>query len=108
MNSAYELQGKKRKYYNLIDGLSMVIKKIDESIENLNLVLKNFNESFNIDSQSADQNKISEYQNELIRKRDTLKNTIIPSIYEEIQKINKQIQQAELIANDKNNIGGIW
>lgn len=98
MNSTYELQSKKNQYYNLIDDLSSITKNLDGCIDNLQQVVNSFSDAFKIDSLSADENRIFNYHKELIERNNKIKNIIIPSIYEEIEKINAEVEQIESMA----------
>lgn len=100
MDSTYELQKKKNTYYNLIDGLSTITKNLDGSVDNLNDALNKFESAFNIDFLSADNNKISDNHKALVDRNNTIKNVIIPAIYQEIEKINAQMDALETVVEE--------
>lgn len=97
MYSEYELEKNKSLYYGLIDNLSSITKYVDECIDNLEHSFVLFYEALSIDGVSVGGEKIRICCGKLNDGNMTIKNTIIPAIKEEIERINKQLVELNTV-----------
>lgn len=86
-----ELKQKLRRYYNLMEDVQVIIKNLNDSINELNHCDKRLIDYYTINDGAFDNGKISNCKNKIINKRDFLQSTIIPSIQREITKLQKKI-----------------
>jgi len=91
----YELQKKLNNYYNLKAIIRYDINKLNNAIDSLDLVIKNFSVSYSVDDSSIGKDTSIDQKNKLIARRDLLQNQVAPAINMQITKIKKQIEEEQ-------------
>jgi len=84
MATLYELQNKINRYYALRENLGYIVNYINDSIDSLRLSVNNCLSAYSVDETSEGRDLLSKDLNNLINRRNTIKNTIVPSINFEI------------------------
>lgn len=96
MATLYDMQTRLRHFYNLKEDLNSVITYINNSIDDLNPSVKNILMAYSVDENSKASTLLSKNLENLISKRDFIKNTVIPEINLEISKLKKMIEEEQL------------
>lgn len=99
MIDSVELKQKLRRYYNLMEEIQVVIKNLNDSINELNHCDKRMVDYYAINDAAFDNGKITNCKNKIINKRDFLQATVIPSIQYEITKLKKKIAVLSAMEN---------
>ena len=94
MDNVEELLTKKRKYENLKSNINSIINKLTSAIENLEIPANRIKNSYNIDSNSIDENKINGVRQNLINKKNYLVNTVLYAINKDLKEIKEKIESA--------------
>ena len=92
MATEYELNQKKKKYRTLRGNVKSIIDKLDIAVEALEIPANRIKDSYNIDSNSVDEEVISSIRDNLISRKNYLKNTIIYNIDVKINDINDELE----------------
>lgn len=95
MATLYELETQLRQYYNLRYELNNIVHYLNNSINYLQPAAKNFLSAYSVDDASKGSNSITKYVNELSNERNTINNTIIPSIDYEISELRRKIEEEQ-------------
>lgn len=82
----------KRKYKNLKSNINLIIGELNNAIENLEIPSNKINNLYSIDSTSADNGKINSVRQDLIDRRNYLKNIVLVQINKEIRELNQNIE----------------
>ncbi len=91
MSSVSSLISRRSRYRTLKSDINSIVSNLTSAIENLEIPAEKIKEFYTIDSISIDKGNINLIREELIDKRNFLKNIVINRIDREIQNINKQI-----------------
>lgn len=94
MDNVDDLLSKKRKYKNLKTNIKTIIEKLESTIENLETPANKIKGLYNIDSISIDEGKLNFVRQNLIDRKNYLKNTILNSINKKINEIEDSIESA--------------
>lgn len=82
----------KRKYKNLKSNINLIIGELNNAIENLEIPSNKINNLYSIDSTSVDNGKINSVRQDLIDRRNYLKNIVLVQINKEIRELNQNIE----------------
>lgn len=96
MANVYELEKKKRYYNNLKDNLNILVKYLNNAIDSLKPASDLIGSAYNVDGMSADNNRLINERENLIFRRDSLVNTVIPNIDYAIRKIRRNIEEENM------------
>ena len=92
MDNVDELLSNKRKYKNLKSNINSIINKLNNSIENLEIPSNRIKNIYNIDSLSIDVGKLNSVREDLIARRNYLKNNVLYKINEELKEIEEKLE----------------
>lgn len=82
----------KRKYKNLKSNINLIINELNKAIENLEIPSNKISNLYNINSSSIDNGKISFVRQDLINRRNYLKNIVLVQINKEINELDNNIE----------------
>lgn len=85
----------RRKYRNLRANINLIINELNKAIENLEIPSSKISSLYNIDSISIDEGKINSVRQDLINRRNYLKNIVLVQINREINELNQNIESME-------------
>lgn len=92
MNDLNSMLSDKRKYKNLKSNINLIISELNKAIENLEIPSNKIGNSYNINSSSIDNGKISSVRQDLINRRNYLKNIVLVQINKEINELDNNIE----------------
>lgn len=92
MDNVDELLSNKRKYKNLKSNINSIINKLNNSIENLEIPSNRIKNIYTIDSLSIDVGKLNSVREDLIARRNYLKNNVLYKINEELKEIEEKLE----------------
>jgi len=92
MDNVDELLRKKRIYANLKSNINSIISKLNNSIENLEIPSNRVRNVYTIDSASIDLGKINSVREDLITRRNYLKNNVLYKINKELKEIEQKLE----------------
>lgn len=92
----YEMQERLRYFRNLREQLEYVVRYTNNCADNLNLAVRNCLTSYNVDGHSAGNDVLKKSYKKLTDDYNTIKNTILPAINNEISKLKKKIEEEQL------------
>ena len=81
-----------RKYKNLRSNINLVISNLNKAIENLEIPSDRIDNYYNIDSMSVDQGKLKVFRQDLINRRNYLKNIVLVEINKELNDLSNSIE----------------
>lgn len=82
----------KRNYKNLKSNIKTIINYLNNAIENLDVPSSRINSYYSVDSVGIDRGKINLVKQELIKKRNYLKNIVLVELNKELQEIEDNIE----------------
>lgn len=82
----------KRKYQNLKYNINLIIEKLDSVIESLDTPSDKIDQLYNIDSISIDGSKLYSVRQNLINKKNYLKNIVLVEINNELNNLTNGIE----------------
>lgn len=85
----------KRNYKNLKINIEYIIKNLNSCIENLEVPCSRTKSLYNINSISADNDKLNIVKQNLINRRNYLKNVILVEINKELNEISDSIESVD-------------
>lgn len=88
------------RYESFKNDVNEIIGELNKAIQSLDSIVNRFENSFVIDDNRADNNKLTEFYNSLVKQKNFLLNTCIPSINNKIFRIKAAIEEAERIENE--------
>lgn len=92
MNDLNSMLSDKRKYKNLKSNINLIINELNKAIENLEIPSNKISNLYNINSSSIDNGKISSVRQDLINRRNYLKNIVLVQINKEINELDNNIE----------------
>ena len=92
MNDLNSMLSDKRKYKNLKSNINLIISELNKAIENLEIPYNKISNLYNINSSSIDNGKISSVRQDLINRRNYLKNIVLVQINKEINELDNNIE----------------
>ncbi len=98
MDELGNLYKEKKEYINLKNNIESIIEYLNFSVENLEIPANEIKDSFIINEEQADNQKIYEIREALKTKINYLNNTILVNIDSQIYNLNNKI------ATDENNL----
>lgn len=81
-----------RKYRNLKSNINSIISNLNNAIENLETPSDRIDNYYNIDSISIDKGKLKELRQDLINRRNYLKNIVLVEINKELNELSNNIE----------------
>lgn len=81
-----------RKYRNLKSNINSIISNLNSAIENLETPSDRIDNYYNIDSISIDQGKLKSIRQDLINRRNYLKNIVLVEINKELNELSNSIE----------------
>ena len=81
-----------RNYKNLSYNINLIINNLNDAIEKLEIPSDKIDNYYNIDSVSIDKGKLKSVRQNLINKRDYLKNIVLVEINRELNELNNNIE----------------
>ena len=94
MATSYELKQKRKRYYSVLSEMGNVSSYLKNAYNDLADALE-IDEYFAIDDTGADNNEIRKTSEKIKNTSDYLTNTIIPEIRTKINRLNREIDEAE-------------
>ena len=92
MNDLNSMLSDKRKYKNLKSNINLIVSELNKAIENLEISSNKIGNSYSINSSSIDNGKISSVRQDLINRRNYLKNIVLVQINKEINELDNNIE----------------
>ena len=92
MDDIDQILSSKKKYENLEKNVKLIIKNLDQAIEKLEIPTNKIKSFYNIDFVSVDEGKLSLIRQNLINKRDYLKNYILEELEGNLKEIKTSIE----------------
>lgn len=96
MVTLYELEKTRNRYYSLKDELDYLLNYLNSSIDSLSVASDTLSQACNVDNNSSLGDSVAEERNNLIYRRDFIKETIIPNINLEINRLKKLIEEEQM------------
>lgn len=93
------------RYESFKSDVNNIIGELNKAIQPLESIVNSFDNSFVIDDNRADNNKLTEFYNSLVKQRSFLNNTCIPSINNKIARIKAAIEEAERLERETLGLG---
>lgn len=81
-----------RNYKNLSYNINLIINNLNSAIEKLEIPSDKIDNYYNIDSVSIDEGKLKTVRQNLINKRDYLRNIVLVEINRELNELNNNIE----------------
>lgn len=81
-----------RNYKNLSYNINLIINNLNSAIEKLEIPSEKIDNYYNIDSVSIDEGKLKTVRQNLINKRDYLRNIVLVEIDRELNELNNNIE----------------
>lgn len=81
-----------RKYRNLKSNINSIISNLNSAIENLETPSDKIDNYYNIDAMSIDKGKLKELRQDLINRRNYLKNIVLVEINKELKELSENIE----------------
>ena len=81
-----------RKYRNLKSNINSIISNLNRAIENLETPSDRIDNYYSIDSISIDKGKLKELRQDLINRRNYLKNIVLVEISKELNELSNNIE----------------
>jgi len=81
-----------RKYRNLKSNINSIISNLNSAIENLEIPSDKIDNYYNIDSMGIDKGKLKELRQDLINRRNYLKNIVLVEINKELKELSENIE----------------
>ena len=81
-----------RKYRNLKANINSIITKLNNAIENLETPCDRIDNYYNIDSISVDKGNLKNLRQDLINRRNYLKNIVLVEINKELNELSNSIE----------------
>ena len=81
-----------RKYRNLRSNVNSIISNLNSAIESLETPSDRIDNYYNIDAIGIDKGKLKELRQDLINRRNYLKNIVLVEINKELNELSKNIE----------------
>ena len=92
MDDLNTMLSNQRKYRNLRYNVNCIINSLNNAIENLEIPSDKIDNYYNIDSISVDQGKLKELRQDLINRRNYLRNIVLYEINKELNELSNSIE----------------
>ncbi len=92
MDDLSTMLSNQRKYKNLRSNINSIINSLNNAIENLETPSDRIDNYYSIDSISADQGKLKALRQDLINRRNYLKNIVLVEINKELNELSNSIE----------------
>lgn len=92
MDDLSTMLSNQRKYKNLRSNINSIISNLNSAIENLEIPSDRIDNHYNIDSISVDQGKLKTLRQDLINRRNYLKNIVLVEINKELNDLSNSIE----------------
>lgn len=92
MDDVSVMLSNQRKYRNLKSNINSIISNLNSAIENLETPSDRIDNYYNIDSISVDKGKLKELRQDLINRRNYLKNIVLVEINKELNELSNNIE----------------
>ena len=82
----------KKKYKNLKTNINLIINQLNSAIENLEISSNDIKNMYNIDTISIDEKKLFAVRQDLINRKNFLKNIVMVELNKELNEIEDNIE----------------